>query len=1614
MKRYAWLLIVVWAMLGCIREQPDFPLPEPVAEDARVAVTITVPAQTLSPYTKSLGNEIDLRTLHLAVFGSSGYLKEYVKADILARESYTYIDPISGENRSAPGFTFSAKLSLADSKRTVHFIGNGPSTLPFGSADEVLPTLMTYLNPDPESADEQIQGFWQMIELPDGITAKKDVIDGVEVYVDKDGKAITPEGLRKGEQHYVVAESTEAHFKGIQLIRNWASIKVTAVGKNDHEGREFSNFEVISYALYNAPSRGAVVPYNTKKGKFMQNYQAMKFDDLEEDEYPANLPPGTELTKPEFIPENFQLKDDGEFKTPDSQGRVVKASAENSAVFLYERPVPTDRIPPTFVIVYGHYTDPDGEKPGHSDQSGDYFYKIDLYEIDRDNGVSRYFPVFRNFQYDINISKILSPGHSTPAAAASAAGNADVSADVTTSHLLDISDGQARLVISPWISHTFTSPVTEGSSFSTILQAIFFKPGENGQEIDTSPAAEKKVDVELRPMTDGSSDLITSCTIGDPNPDSEQKGWRTITFTTAENSSGASRSQTIRIKGTYKEGNTETGRDVTLYRDVVITVQPKQDLHVSIESTDFVEGAMPRELNKVLTLHVDIPDGLVESMFPLEFKIEPEDMTLTPVDTDLPVFFGPSISLHDGYRGKSAFYFIRTITYEQYRALTRWTDDMDLTWRRFDCHFKTTKAENATTIWVQNDEFFNYTDNSRASFSNIDKAPREKINYFYVEAADDEGCQVRSASDGIMYLQTKKVNETTEYWVKEEGWSGSTGKSITLEKGDRVYFKAGVKNWSGEDKLKVDGNFNVGGNIASLVVGDDFEVTGASQTGVNFSSFLKNKSGLKDASHLTIPMTDLTKSTFQSMFEGCTSMTAAPELPATTLNASCYLEMFKGCTSLTTAPVLSATSLANYCYQSMFEGCSSLTTAPVLPAGTLTNSCYKAMFKNSGLTASPRLAAKTLVDNCYEEMFSGCSSLVEITMIATSISASNCLKNWVSDVSTTGDFYRDRSVSIPVSSVNGIPPTNWVDRNEFYIEAVAAGTLSYSGSGLQYSVDWDEWKDFPMAGLPLAAGDLVRFRRTSKVDGAFSSTEAFNVGGEILSIVAGKNYPTATLTISEAFKGLFKGASTLVSAENLILPATVTANCYEEMFSGSTSLTSAPTLSATTLTTSCYKSMFSGCTSLATAPTLPATALASNCYEGMFQGCISLTSSPKLPAETLVSNCYKQMFSGCKSLSFVVLSATGDIRESQYTEKWLDDVAENGFMLKSKELVLNINDVSGVPSGWSPDAPFFIEARAATCKVKINKTGLKYNIDGSGWEDYNTANTEITITEGKKMFLGSASGILDWSGKPVTVTGNFAIGGNIASLIVGYTNFYGATGENAKGWKFTEFMSGKTNLVDASYLDLPMATVGDSGYKSFFNGCTKLVDGPAMIAATEYNKEACYQMFYGCTSLKAIPSFPSMVTLSGTSIFYQMFQSCTSLTSLTEPLFNKDVSLAKGCFQDMFAHCSSISTICDGFLPAATLAEDCYRGMFQHNTALEKAPDLKAATLQATCYRYMFFGCTKLKSVRCWATNPNTTILQNWMNGVASSGDFYIKDGVNWPSPRGVNSIPVGWTIHTE
>ena len=178
-----------------------------------------------------------------------------------------------------------------------------------------------------------------------------------------------------------------------------------------------------------------------------------------------------------------------------------------------------------------------------------------------------------------------------------------------------------------------------------------------------------------------------------------------------------------------------------------------------------------------------------------------------------------------------------------------------------------------------------------------------------------------------------------------------------------------------------------------------------------------------------LPATRLASDCYNAMFQNCTSLTAAPALPATTLASYCYRSMFKSCEALTTAPALPATTMVNRCYYYMFYGCSKLTTAPALPATTLASACYYTMFESCySLTMAPVLPATTLTDKCYYNMFKYCNKLKYIEMLATNISATDCLTDWVSGVASTGTFVKNSSMTSLPTGKSGIP-SGWTVNN---------------------------------------------------------------------------------------------------------------------------------------------------------------------------------------------------------------------------------------------------------------------------------------------------------------------------------------------------------------------------------------------------------------------------------------------------------------------------------------------------------------------------------------------------------------------------------------------------------
>ena len=75
------------------------------------------------------------------------------------------------------------------------------------------------------------------------------------------------------------------------------------------------------------------------------------------------------------------------------------------------------------------------------------------------------------------------------------------------------------------------------------------------------------------------------------------------------------------------------------------------------------------------------------------------------------------------------------------------------------------------------------------------------------------------------------------------------------------------------------------------------------------------------------------------MFQGCASLTTAPELPAETLADYCYSSMFQGCASLNYIKAMFITIPSRYCMNNWVNGVASSGTFVTNSAAIWTSEC---------------------------------------------------------------------------------------------------------------------------------------------------------------------------------------------------------------------------------------------------------------------------------------------------------------------------------------------------------------------------------------------------------------------------------------------------------------------------------------------------------------------------------------------------------------------------------------------------------------------------------------------------------------------------------------------------
>ena len=500
----------------------------------------------------------------------------------------------------------------------------------------------------------------------------------------------------------------------------------------------------------------------------------------------------------------------------------------------------------------------------------------------------------------------------------------------------------------------------------------------------------------------------------------------------------------------------------------------------------------------------------------------------------------------------------------------------------------------------------------------------------------------------------------------------------------------------------------------------------------------------------------------------------------------------------------------------------------------------------------------------------------------------------------------------------------------------------------------------------------------------------------------------ATTLASDCYNAMFSGCSSLLSAPEL--PATTLAyDCYQSMFLDCTSLTTAPVLPATTLADYCYSSMFYNCTSLTTAPELPATALASGCYnsmfqnctsltatpelpattlpnwcyQSMFQGCTSLTTTPELPATTLAQSCYDSMFNGCTSLTTAPELPATTLANWCYYSMFFNCTSLNYIKCLAVNGINQNSSTSNWVNGVSNSGTFVKHPNATSWPTGYGYNGIPTNwtIEDAKPENYITFtaledNAPISlnrISRNQKLLYSTDDGET-WNNFTTGITITLENSGD-ACYVAGMLS-----GNNTNN-TYTQFnlpnrvsVSGNINSL-WNYIDLKQNLYRYCGYY-LFNGCAGLVDasGLSLCTTTTTLADYCYSyMFYNCSSLTTASSTLPATTLASHCYEY-MFQGCSSLT--TAPALPA-VILASCCYGSMFGGCTSLTAAPE--LPATTLANGCYNYMFRNCSNLTTAPELPATTLADSCYNGMFEYCTGLTTA---PELPATTLATNCYNSM--------------------------------
>lgn len=647
--KYIWLLGLAFALGACSADnvlptEPDVPVVNGDTFD--VTVSVAMPDMATATTRGILGEEPGA--------GLKLTLLEFSKGSDSSNSYLTGIYQAETTSTTQVGnggiVNYKVTLNLTSEPRRLHLmITDDFVSCNYGSEATLLPTITV----DDETLSRE--AYWGMVDFDNGYAT-----------FDTNGTATLNTDLK-------------TKLQNVPVIRNFAKVTVSK-----DPSIENSKFELLGFELVNVPTKGTIAPWNQRDSSVPSLLDGSVMKPYSQIDYTGIVPANTN-----FDNQESELKGWDEEDKDKEHPRYFS----NASRYFYEHPFESTRH--TYLIVQGNYTYTKADGTSTT-QLG--YYKLDLGK--QESGTFQYYNLLRNINYSVTITSVSAPGATNITDAIRGVTFNNISADVNTTSMPSVSDGQNMLIVST-TSNVFVDSTTP---FILTFQYITDVAASN-KKVDNSKLTVQWLDKDRNVIDDPTQgDVVASYSEGTDGD------FLSITIT-PKAPTPTNQLEYIRI--TDGQG---LERIITL-----VSHLPWNFSNFIFQNGTANEPTVSSSQNvstspgSAFTFYFNLPDGIPEGVFPLEFQIEADkqDIENNPIGT-LSVKTG--FSLFD--ESKPAISYVKTVSWKEYNHLYKagTSNDVDTskpnTNHTVRCRFRTIVSGTGQTKVRISNRYFNMGETS--------------------------------------------------------------------------------------------------------------------------------------------------------------------------------------------------------------------------------------------------------------------------------------------------------------------------------------------------------------------------------------------------------------------------------------------------------------------------------------------------------------------------------------------------------------------------------------------------------------------------------------------------------------------------------------------------------------------------------------------------------------------------------------------------------------------------------------------------------------------------------------------------------------------------------------